>query len=66
MEEKQMTPVEAIEATIGVLNGVTLPKGMTVAEARQIMMPITAAIGNLEAIIEAVRQAEDQEGEANG
>ena len=63
MEENRVTPVEALEHTICVLNGVTLPKGMTVAEAGPILVPVQAAIGNLEAIIKAIRMAEEQEGQ---
>ena len=61
MNEEQVTPVEALEQTIALLEGMTLPKDMTAAEAIPILSPVGAAIGNLRAIIEAIRQAEEQE-----
>ena len=64
--DEQMTPTQALEATIALLEGVTLPRGMTAAEAIQILSPVGAAIGNLRAIIEAIRAAEEQEEKTDG
>ena len=66
MEEKQMTPIEALNETIMILEGIVLPAGMKAGEAAQIVVPVNAAIGNMQAIIEAIRQAEEQEGQENG
>ena len=65
-QTKVMTPIEALNETITILESIALPAGMKAGEAAQIVMPVNAAIGNLQAIIEAIRQAEEQEGQENG
>ena len=66
MEEKQMTPVEALNETIMILEGIVLPAGLKTGEAAQIVMPVNAAIGNLQAIIEAILAAAEQEEQKDG
>lgn len=64
MEDRQMTPVEVLNETIKILESIALP-AMNAGDAAQIVMPINAAAGNLRAIIEAIRTAEEQEGQEN-
>ena len=54
MEEKQYTPVEVLDSTIAILDGIALPKGMTAGEAAGILLPLADAVRNLQAMKEAI------------
>ena len=65
MDEK-LTLEQVIGNTIEILDSIRLPKDMTAAEAAGILLPVNAAEGNLRAMIEGIRKAEEQEEEADG
>ena len=55
MEERKITVPEALEATIRLLGGICVPRSMN----REIGIPIDTAIANLEACINAIKEAQD-------
>lgn len=66
MEEQKYTPIEVLDSTITILDGIMLPKGMTAGEAAGILLPLADAVRNLQAMKEAILAAEEQEEKADG
>lgn len=55
-EKKRITPIEALQATLDILNHINVPVYMM----QQIGIPIAQATGNIREIILAASQAEDK------
>lgn len=66
MEEQKYTPIEVLDSTIAILDGIVLPKGMTAGEAAGILLPLADAVRNLQAIKEAILAAAEQEEQKDG
>lgn len=66
MEEQKYTPIEVLDSTIAILDGIMLPKGMTAGEAAGILLPLADAVRNLQAIKEAILAAAEQEERKDG
>lgn len=66
MEEQKYTPIEVLDGTIAILDGIVLPKGMTAGEAAGILLPLADAVRNLQAIKEAILAAAEQEEQKDG
>lgn len=66
MEEQKYTPIEVLDSTIAILDGIMLPKGMTAGEAAGILLPLADAVRNLQAMKEAILAAEEQEEKTDG
>ena len=64
--EKQYSPLDVLGYTISILENITLPGGLKTSEALEILTPIQAAVSNLQALTEAIKTAEEQEGQENG
>ena len=66
MEEQKYTPIEVLDSTIAILDGIMLPKGMTAGEAAGILLPLADAVQNLQAIKEAILAVAEQEERKDG
>ena len=64
--EKQYSPLEVLGYTISILENITLPRGLKASEALEILTPVQASIGNLQALMEAIKSAEEQEEQKDG
>ena len=64
--EQQYSPIEVLDYTISILENITFPCGMKASDAMEILMPIQTAIGNLQALTEAIKTAEGQEEKSDG
>lgn len=62
MENNEMTILEALEATKGLLDGISVP----VALFEQIGAPLKAASDNLGVVIQSINKAEAEEEKKDG
>lgn len=62
MENKEMTILEALEATKGILDGISVP----VSLLEQIGAPLKAASDNLWVVIQSINKAEAEEAKKDG